>query len=138
MNKTASFPYPHACAAGFATLRMRLLSLSLLSDLSLFVSVPLCFLVRTIRFGCHELPEERAYSAGNSSRNRAIAQTAAIHRSLSFASNLIKLNVHNSVYISCRYRRGTGHFGREYPTLGSDSDWGHSATKTRGLPELRF
>ena len=55
-----------------------------------------------------------------------------------FAGSLIKLSGHNSVYISCRCRRDTGHFGREYPTPGSDSDLGHSWTKTRGLPELRF
>src|ERR1700738_1608030 len=55
-----------------------------------------------------------------------------------FVCCLIKLRVHNSVYISCHCRRDTGHFGQAYSTLGSDSDLGHSWTKTHGLPELRF
>jgi hypothetical protein len=95
-------------------------------------------LLRTMRFSRHGFREKPAHSARNSSHKRAIAQTAAIHCSLSFASSLIKLSVHNSVYISYRYRRDTGHFGRAYSTFGRDSDFGHSCSRTRGSPELRF
>jgi hypothetical protein len=95
-------------------------------------------LLRTMRFSRHGFREKPAHSARNSSHKRAIAQTAAIHCSLSFASSLIKLSVHNSVYISYRYRRDTGHFGRAYSTFGRDSDLGHSCSRTRGSPELRF
>ena len=59
-------------------------------------------LLRTMRFSRHGFREKPAHSARNSSHKRAIAQTAAIHCSLSFASSLIKLRVHNSVYISYR------------------------------------
>ena len=95
-------------------------------------------LLRTMRFSRHGFREKPAHSARTSSHKTAIAQTAAIHCSLSFASSLIKLSVHNSVYISYRYRRDTGHFGRAYSTFGRDSDLGHSCSRMRGSPELRF
>jgi hypothetical protein len=81
-------------------------------------------LLRTMRFSRMGYAKSPLIRQETRHTSEQIAQTAAIHCSLSFASSLIKLSVHNSVYISYRYRRDTDHFGRAYSTFRTGLGFG--------------